>query len=137
MHAQQILWAALAALSHASPIQNADTTPTFNISTNSTRAIIPLPSPLHLPQIKTTNDQLHLSSLPFGVSITHCTVPGTIALTFDDGPFIYTSQMLDTLAIHGARATFFLNGQNKGYIYAFPDLVQRIVSEGHQLGSHT
>ncbi|KAJ5990944.1 hypothetical protein N7522_011151 [Penicillium canescens] len=74
---------------------------------------------------------------PFGVSITHCTVPGTIALTFDDGPFIYTSQMLDTLAIHGARATFFLNGQNKGNIYAFPELVQRTVSEGHQLGSHT
>ncbi|OQD79158.1 hypothetical protein PENANT_c059G02149 [Penicillium antarcticum] len=137
MRLQHFVWAALAALVHASPIQNADTTPTFNISANSTRTTFPLPLPVHLPQIKTTNDLLHTSTIPFGVSITHCTVPGTIALTFDDGPFIYTSQMLDTLAVHGARATFFLNGQNKGNIYAFPDLVQRIVAEGHQLGSHS
>lgn len=137
MRTNHIIWAALAALAHASPIQNADTTPTFNISIKSTGTTSPLPLLIHLPEIKTTNDQLHTSNLPFGVSITQCTVPGTIALTFDDGPFIYTAQMLDTLAFHGARATFFLNGQNKGSIYAFPDLVERIVAEGHQLASHT
>jgi peptidoglycan/xylan/chitin deacetylase (PgdA/CDA1 family) len=77
------------------------------------------------------------SDLPFGTILTHCSVPGTIALTFDDGPYIYTAQILDTLAQHGARATFFLNGRNKGRIDQFPDLVRRTHQEGHQLGSHT
>jgi peptidoglycan/xylan/chitin deacetylase (PgdA/CDA1 family) len=81
--------------------------------------------------------RLQASQLPYGAVLTHCTVPGTIALTFDDGPYIYTAQILDTLAQHGARATFFLNGHNKGSIDAFPQLVQRAWGEGHQLGSHT
>lgn len=78
-----------------------------------------------------------LSLVPIGAVINHCTVPGTIALTFDDGPYIYTARMLDTLAAHGAIATFFLNGVNKGSIDGFPELVQRALAEGHQLGSHT
>jgi hypothetical protein len=77
------------------------------------------------------------TNLPFGTVLNHCSVPGTIALTFDDGPYIYTAQILDTLADHGARATFFLNGQNRGHINQFPDLVRRAHKEGHQLGSHT
>ncbi|KAJ5899769.1 Glycoside hydrolase/deacetylase beta/alpha-barrel [Penicillium taxi] len=78
-----------------------------------------------------------LSKVPFGSVINHCTVSGTIALTFDDGPWIYTAQMLDLLAEHGAHATFFLNGANRGHIDAYPDLVKRALNEGHQLGSHT
>jgi hypothetical protein len=31
------------------------------------------------------------SAVPFGVAITGCTVPGKVAITFDDGPFIYDS----------------------------------------------
>ncbi|KAJ5645414.1 Glycoside hydrolase/deacetylase beta/alpha-barrel [Penicillium longicatenatum] len=77
------------------------------------------------------------SHLPYGLIITHCNVPNTVALTFDDGPFIYTGQMLDTLTKHNARATFFLNGVNKGNIDSFPELVRRTLAEGHQLGSHT
>lgn len=77
------------------------------------------------------------SPIPYGIIITHCNSPGVVALTFDDGPYIYTGQMLDTLSQHGARVTFFLNGVNKGNIEAFPELVQRAVNEGHQLGSHT
>lgn len=77
------------------------------------------------------------SPIPHGLIITHCNVPNTVALTFDDGPFIYTSQILDTLSKHGARATFFLNGVNKGNIDSSYDLVQRTFAEGHQLGSHT
>ncbi|KAJ5090209.1 hypothetical protein N7532_008893 [Penicillium argentinense] len=69
-----------------------------------------------------------------GSVIDRCTVPGTIALTFDDGPWIYTRSMLNTLAEHGAVATFFLNGV---YIDQYPELVQRAVAEGHQIGSHT
>ncbi|KGO67814.1 Glycoside hydrolase/deacetylase, beta/alpha-barrel [Penicillium italicum] len=85
----------------------------------------------------TNNTQLNASKLPVGAILTHCTTPGTIALTFDDGPYIYTPQILDTLAEHGARATFFLNGHNRGHIYASPEIVQRTLMEGHQLGSHT
>jgi hypothetical protein len=75
--------------------------------------------------------------LPLGAVLNQCTVPGTVALTFDDGPYIYTAQMLDTLSAHGAVATFFLNGVNKGSIDAFPDLVLRALSEGHQIGAHS
>lgn len=83
------------------------------------------------------DNHARVSLVPIGAVIDHCVIPGTIALTFDDGPFIYTAQMLDTLAFHGAVATFFLNGVNKGSIDGFPELVQRALNEGHQLGSHT
>lgn len=41
-----------------------------------------------------------------------CTVPGTIALTFDDGPYEYTWALAETLKKNGVTATFFMNGQN-------------------------
>ncbi len=58
-----------------------------------------------------------------------------IALTFDDGPGKYGPQVLDALAAHGARATFFLIGRNikpetRPYL-------ARIVAEGHEVGNHT
>lgn len=75
--------------------------------------------------------------LPFGALINQCVVPGTVALTFDDGPFSYTSDLLEILAAYGAPTTFFLNGHCLGDVYYNSDIVQRIVNEGHQLGSHT
>jgi len=77
------------------------------------------------------------SQVPVGTVINQCTIPGTIALTFDDGPWIYTHRLLDTLAEYDAVATFFLNGINKGSITSYPDVLHRAVAEGHQLGSHT
>lgn len=44
--------------------------------------------------------------------ITTCTVPGTIALTFDDGPYEYTWALAESLKKHGVTATFFMNGNN-------------------------
>ncbi|KAM7193778.1 hypothetical protein V8F20_008253 [Naviculisporaceae sp. PSN 640] len=44
--------------------------------------------------------KLYLEYLSEGVPkglIKHCSVPGSMALTFDDGPWIYTSDILDTL----------------------------------------
>lgn len=82
-------------------------------------------------------DNIHTNELPTGAVLNQCSVPGTVALTFDDGPYIYTPQLLDTLSAHHAVATFFLNGMNKGSMAAFPDLVRRTLAEGHQLGSHT
>jgi peptidoglycan/xylan/chitin deacetylase (PgdA/CDA1 family) len=57
-----------------------------------------------------------------------------IALTFDDGPSAWTPLVLDLLREHEARATFFLIGAR---VREHPDLVKRIVAEGHELGSHT
>ncbi|MBE3044522.1 polysaccharide deacetylase family protein [Candidatus Bathyarchaeota archaeon] len=66
-----------------------------------------------------------------------CSVANTVALTFDDGPFTYTSEALDALDAAGFKATFFLNGQNWGNINDYGSVVQRMNSEGHQIGSHT
>lgn len=79
------------------------------------------------------------SSVPLGTIITSCTVPGTVALTFDDGPYIYTNQVLDLLRNNNIHATFFLNGNNWQSILTDDSkaLVQRMVAEGHQIGSHT
>ena len=43
-----------------------------------------------------------------------CNIAGTMALTFDDGPFIYTSHILDLLDQYKAKATFFITGVNNG-----------------------
>jgi peptidoglycan-N-acetylglucosamine deacetylase len=57
-----------------------------------------------------------------------------IALTFDDGPAVWTESILDTLASSGARATFFVVGLTAE---GRPDIVKRIVGDGHELGNHT
>ena len=51
-------------------------------------------------------------SVPYGVPITRCNTPGTVAITFDDGPYVYTSELLDLLARYGTKSTFFVNGLN-------------------------
>lgn len=61
---------------------------------------------------------------------------GDFVLTFDDGPNPnVTPKVLDTLKEHGVQgAVFFVTGQNA---QRYPDLVRRIVDEGHVLGGHT
>ncbi|HWR36630.1 MAG TPA: polysaccharide deacetylase family protein [Clostridia bacterium] len=63
--------------------------------------------------------------------------PGSrqLALTYDDGPNDpYTPQMLDVLARHDARATFFLLGQ---FVRQKPAIVRDIVAAGHAIGNHS
>lgn len=61
--------------------------------------------------------------------------PGELALTFDDGPNpAWTPQLLEVLAGHGARATFFLLGSRA---QAEPELVRRIAAAGHLIGNHS
>jgi peptidoglycan/xylan/chitin deacetylase (PgdA/CDA1 family) len=58
-----------------------------------------------------------------------------VALTFDDGPNDpYTSQLLDLLARHQARATFFLIGR---FVRRRPEIARAIRQGGHLLGNHT
>lgn len=60
---------------------------------------------------------------------------GTIAFTFDDGPDpAITPRILDVLAEHGAKATFFVVGARA---LAHPGLLRRMLDEGHAIGSHT
>ncbi|HEY2963268.1 MAG TPA: glycosyltransferase [Pyrinomonadaceae bacterium] len=61
--------------------------------------------------------------------------PGMLALTFDDGPDPrWTPAILDVLKREQVPATFFIIGKNG---QAYPDLVRRIVNEGHELGNHS
>jgi peptidoglycan/xylan/chitin deacetylase (PgdA/CDA1 family) len=57
-----------------------------------------------------------------------------VALTFDDGPSEWTGPILDLLAAHGARATFFVVGSA---IAEREATLQRAREEGHEVGSHT
>jgi peptidoglycan/xylan/chitin deacetylase (PgdA/CDA1 family) len=58
-----------------------------------------------------------------------------VALTFDDGPdTVYTPQILDILSEAKVRGTFFLIGKRAEL---FPDVVKRIVAEGHIVGNHS
>lgn len=58
-----------------------------------------------------------------------------VALTFDDGPHpVNTPRLLDMLKERGIKATFFLIGRSVG---AHPEIVRRIVAEGHEVANHT
>ena len=58
-----------------------------------------------------------------------------LVLTFDDGPDpVWTPKVLDILKQEGVPATFFIVGQNG---QSNPDLVKRIVADGHEIGNHS
>ncbi|MDQ2817728.1 MAG: polysaccharide deacetylase family protein [Candidatus Eremiobacteraeota bacterium] len=58
-----------------------------------------------------------------------------IALTFDDGPFpFFTPLLLHSLESARAPATFFVVGRSA---QEFPELVERIVASGGEIGNHT
>lgn len=71
----------------------------------------------------------------FGSALIAPQRPNEIALTFDDGPNrIWTPRLLDTLARHQARATFFILGRAA---QAEPELVRLIAGAGHLIGNHS
>ena len=58
-----------------------------------------------------------------------------VYLTFDDGPIPEaTPFILETLHHYGAKATFFMVGDN---VRKYPHLFRQVVEEGHQVGNHT
>ena len=58
-----------------------------------------------------------------------------IALTFDDGPNDpHTLHLLDVLARHNVRATFFMIGR---YVRQHPDIAAEVAQRGHIIGNHT
>ena len=73
---------------------------------------------------------------PFGENIVHLnTHQRIVALTYDDGPSPpYTDQLLDVLAKHDVKATFFMIGNR---VERHPETVHRVIAEGHQVGNHS
>jgi peptidoglycan/xylan/chitin deacetylase (PgdA/CDA1 family) len=72
-------------------------------------------------------------------------VPGTIvfrgpadrpriALTFDDGPSDCTNEVLDLLARHGVKATFFMVGSQ---VELHPEIARKVRDGGHEVGLHS
>jgi peptidoglycan/xylan/chitin deacetylase (PgdA/CDA1 family) len=71
----------------------------------------------------------------YGRTLTHGVDPAQMALTYDDGPNDpHTLRLLDVLAKHNARATFFLIGR---YVRQRPEIARAIQSAGHEIGNHT
>ncbi|OIJ20793.1 chitooligosaccharide deacetylase [Anaerobacillus alkalidiazotrophicus] len=63
------------------------------------------------------------------------TTENRIALTFDDGPDPrFSEQVLDVLREYNIPATFFVMGSRA---VAYPEIVERMVAEGHIIGNHT
>src|SRR5918995_7014208 len=57
-----------------------------------------------------------------------------VALTFEDSPHATsTPRILDVLAAHDARATFFMIGE---HVAGNEAVVRRLIAEGHELGNH-
>ncbi|KAH8726383.1 hypothetical protein GQ44DRAFT_825734 [Phaeosphaeriaceae sp. PMI808] len=78
-----------------------------------------------------------------GEGIYVCEKPGQVAITYDDGPYIYTAELLDLFQAYNFKATFFITGINlyKGSIddesKPWASVIRRMDAEGHQIASHT
>ncbi len=57
-----------------------------------------------------------------------------VALTFDDGPSVYTSRLLDILREENVKATFFVLGKSAA---VQKQTLRRIAEEGHNIGNHS
>lgn len=89
--------------------------------------VLPIPVPTIVPT-PTPSDSGKITPIPDS-----CTNP--VALTFDDGPSkTWTPAKLDVLKEKGVVATFFMIGNQ---VIAYPDIVKRIYTDGHELGNHT
>jgi peptidoglycan/xylan/chitin deacetylase (PgdA/CDA1 family) len=85
---------------------------------------------------------ISLASFARAIKIRHCTESKTIALTFDDGPFNYTAQLVDYLVSQpDVKATFFTVGRFH-YPFAidtqeYQDAMKKAHDNGFQIASHT
>ncbi len=71
---------------------------------------------------------------PDGVRSAHVR-PGTVALTFDDGPDPrWTPAILDVLAEKRVPGTFFVIGE---HVARYPELVRRVIRQGGEVGVHS
>ena len=95
------------------------------------------------PSTSTSTASLTTSSIPVTSPkgtirvIRNCVTPNAVAITFDDGPYTYTSQIAQRFTQAGGNVTFFMNGLNWACIYDHAEAVKAAYDAGHQIGSHT
>ena len=77
----------------------------------------------------TVTCQVNVTVLESDAVFTRC-----VALTFDNGPDKYTSDILDVLSAYGVKATFFVLGTS---IEAHPEQMALLGASPHELGNHT
>jgi peptidoglycan-N-acetylglucosamine deacetylase len=71
----------------------------------------------------------------YGSTLNHLPDPKHLALTYDDGPNdAHTERLLELLARHDVKATFFLIGR---FVADRPALARSILAAGHLVGNHT
>ena len=71
----------------------------------------------------------------FGHTIVAGNDTNEAALTYDDGPNdVATDALLDVLALHNTRATFFMIGS---FVRQRREIVRRVHAAGHLIGNHT
>jgi membrane peptidoglycan carboxypeptidase len=137
---------------HGTPIEG-DTMPA-KIWSDFTRAALKgqpvrkLPAPAHVGRVDTgdagraglaakspdTVTELHAPASGYE-PVVHTEHTGKrLALTFDDGPSADTAAVLDLLAKYHVKATFCMVGENVTW---YPQLVRRIVADGHRLCNHS
>ena len=81
------------------------------------------------------DEKLTALPIPYVVQRTGAANPRLIALTFDDGPdATWTPRILSVLKQKQAPATFFQIGENA---LEHPEIVRRIVADGHEIGNHS
>ena len=57
-----------------------------------------------------------------------------IAITFDDGPSLFTLEILELLKKYNVKATFFCIGKN---IETHPEILKQVIADGHLVGNHS
>ncbi|MEO9248367.1 polysaccharide deacetylase family protein [Citricoccus nitrophenolicus] len=95
---------------------------------SSTTTVHPTP----IPRAESTVQAVDVDHLPELNAPATCS--GYVALTFDDGPTQVTKDLLDILGHYDVPAAFFNLGLQEKKM---PELVERQIREGHQVGNHT
>ena len=120
-----LLLTGLTAIAQTAPPASGTATPPATDQTTSQSNVQPAPTAASAP-----------SPAAPRISYNFVNVDGNyIAMTFDDGPAEkLTPQLLDLLAKHHIKATFFIIGENAA---EYPDIVTRAAREGHEIANHS
>eukprot|EP00833_Pecoramyces_ruminatium_P011788 jgi/Orpsp1_1/1185820/evm.model.c7180000095487.1 len=89
-----------------------------------------------------TEEENQVPEYPKGTGIqlyTQCKNPKHWAMTYDDGPTIYTDIMLDLFKKYNMKVTFFVTGNLtlKAEDPEWTRMIKRMYNEGHVIGNHT
>ncbi|MFD2082196.1 polysaccharide deacetylase family protein [Actinopolymorpha cephalotaxi] len=104
-------------------------------STGTTRPTLPGDSTVGTPDSPSTPGHTVEPGVPGSSGDPGATVgPKVLYLTFDDGPSEWTPKVLQVLARHNAKATFFQLGQQQK---EFPGFADQVRKAGNTIGNHT